>query len=295
MSLGTCKIPADRTDTVSQSVAAAPGVEPSSLRKRLGRICNYVIHRPALWIPILLLTTATVIFWITDADLALSRQFYVSGGSEMDAGPDESPGSETGSSAPPKSDLHWPARNAEPWKSFYSLGVYPAWVLGLGGLAVFLISFVWTKLESWRDAGLFLVLMLALGPGLLINGIFKPYWGRPRPNDTTAFRGHNKFLPVGDMDFGGDGASFPSGHASMGFYLMAPAFVLYRRHRLAAAAFLALGLAGGLIMGAARIVAGSHFASDVVWSAGIVYFTGLALAAAFHFGRDKTRQQCAAE
>jgi len=37
----------------------------------------------------------------------------------------------------------------------------------------------------------------------------------------------------------------------------------------------------------ARIVAGSHFASDVVWSAGIVYFTGLALAALFRFGDGK--------
>ena len=73
----------------------------------------------------------------------------------------------------------------------------------------------------------------------------------------------------------------------MGFYLMAPAFVLYRRHRRAAAEFFALGLAGGTIMGVARIVAGSHFASDVVWSAGIVYFTGLALAAVFHFGDGK--------
>ena len=44
-------------------------------------------------------------------------------------------------------------------------------------------------------------------------------------------------------------------------------------------------------MGLARIVAGSHFASDVVWSAGIVYFTGLALAALFHFGEDKPLTQ----
>ncbi len=107
--------------------------------------------------------------------------------------------------------------------------------------------------------------------------------GAAAPNDTIPFRGQQPYLAVGDIGIS-DGASFPSGHASMGFYLMAPAFVLYRRRPRLAAAFFALGLAGGTIMGLARIVAGSHFASDVVWSAGIVYFTGLALAALFRFG-----------
>ena len=152
-------------------------------------------------------------------------------------------------------------------------------------MLVFVISLFWTKLKPCRDAGLFFCLMLALGPGLLINGIFKPFWGRPRPNDTIPFRGQQPFLPVGDIGLSSDGASFPSGHASMGFYLMAPGFVLYRRRPRLAAEFFALGLAGGTIMGLARIVAGSHFASDVVWSAGIVYFTGLAPCGGVSFWR----------
>jgi membrane-associated PAP2 superfamily phosphatase len=206
-------------------------------------------------------------------DLLLSRQFYVNNRSYLG------------------SHSHWPLRVAEPWKSLNELGVYPALILGGCGLLVVLISLFWSKLRAYRDAGLFFVLMLVLGPGLLINGIFKPFWGRPRPNDTIPFHGQQPFLPVGDIGSSGDGASFPSGHASMGFYLMAPGFVLYRRRPRLAAAFFVLGLAGGTIMGLARIVAGSHFASDVVWSAGIVYFTGLALAAVFRFGDGKPLRQ----
>jgi hypothetical protein len=36
------------------------------------------------------------------------------------------------------------------------------------------------------------------------------------------------------------------------------------------------------MMGFARIVQGSHFASDVLWSAGAVYFTGLTLAFVYY-------------
>jgi lipid A 4'-phosphatase len=226
---------------------------------------KHVFKTPCVWIPLALLVSATIFFWVTDLDLQLSRPFYISGGAYM------------------KSNAHWPLRSAQPWKSLNDFGCYPALIIGAGGLLIFVISLFWSKLKSSRDAGLFFALMLALGPGLLINGIFKPFWGRPRPNDTIPFRGQQPFLPVGDIGIS-DGASFPSGHASMGFYLMAPGFLFYRRRPRLAAAFFILGLAGGTIMGLARIVAGSHFASDVLWSAGIVYFTGLALAALFRFG-----------
>ncbi len=273
MALGTCKIPDDQQNSDVPAATARPADGINRVLSSLGGACKNAIKTPAVWIPLLLLISATVIFWITDVDLRLSRQFYASGGSSLE------------------SNSHWPLRDAEPWKSLYDLGVYPALILGAGGLLVVVIGLIWPKLRPWRNAGLFFALMLALGPGLLINGIFKPHWGRPRPNDTIPFRGHEPYLPVGDIGIGSDGASFPSGHASMGFYLMAPAFVLYRRHRRAAMAFFALGLAGGTIMGLARIVAGSHFASDVVWSAGIVYFTGLALAAVFRFGANKALEQ----
>ncbi len=67
------------------------------------------------------------------------------------------------------------------------------------------------------------------------------------------------------------GGSFPSGHASMGFALGAPA-LLYRRRRPALAAlFLAAGLIAGFAVGAARVVQGGHFPTDVLWAGVMVY------------------------
>ncbi len=269
MTIRPCKFPADCQDASLTSPSSQQAANLHCSSCLLGRILSYVVKTPPLWIPLLLLFSATLLFHFTDLDLLLSQPFFVTQGASL------------------KPDAHWPLRIAEPWITLYVLGVYPAWIIGVGGLAVFLISFFWSKLTPYRDAGLFFALMLALGPGLLINGVFKPYWGRPRPHGTIPFGGAQPYLPVGDIGFATDGASFPSGHASMGFYLMAPGFVLYRRRPRLAAVFFALGLAGGTIMGLARIVAGSHFVSDVIWSAGIVYFTGLALSALFRFGENQ--------
>ena len=129
-------------------------------------------------------------------------------------------------------------------------------------------------------------LFLVVGPGILVNGVLKPCWNRPRPCNVTDFGGPRPFLPVWQRGHDENDASFPSGHAAMGFYLMAPAFVYCRRRPRLAAAFAALGLCAGAELGLARMVAGGHFPSDVLWSAGTVYFTGLLLAAPFRFGRE---------
>ena len=93
---------------------------------------------------------------------------------------------------------------------------------------------------------------------------------------STIPRSPRDFVPVWQRGFGEEDSSFPSGHAAMGFYLMAPAFVCYRRRPWLAAGFLLLGLACGGVIGLARIVAGCHFPSDVLWAGGIIYFTALA-------------------
>ena len=79
----------------------------------------------------------------------------------------------------------------------------------------------------------------------------------------------------------------------MGFFLMSLAFVLQRRRPRWAAFFLALGLSAGTLLGVARIVQGKHFPSDVIWSCGLVYFTGVALyyALGLHQSADRTQSQ----
>lgn len=147
-----------------------------------------------------------------------------------------------------------------------------------------------------RYAG-FLFLAYALGPGLVVNFIFKGFYGRPRPRDTIPFNpsSSTRFYRVWEPAFldGLDGASFPSGHPTgpLIFFAVFLAFNhpkalsrLLGAGRRAVAAFnaikwaaLAESLVVGLLMGVARIVQGAHFASDVLWSFGFVFSISAAL------------------
>jgi lipid A 4'-phosphatase len=233
-----------------------------------------IVRHPAIWIPAALLATATVVFWCTDLDLAMVRPFFA------------------GNPSKEEPFQRFPLTNAQPWKTLYDWGVYPAWILGCGGLLVWIAGHIRAlKIERWQGPGLYLALLLMIGPGILVNWVFKPCWSRPRPHAVTAFGGPRNFVPVLHLGDGEEDSSFPSGHAATGFYLMAPAMVCCRRRPRLAAAFLLLGLTYGTLIGAARIVAGAHFPSDVLWSAGIVYFTALALAVPFHFGQEECGSQ----
>ena len=233
------------------------------------RLISVVRHR-AVWIPAAVLAMATTLFWYTDLDQVLVRPFFSGYVAGADVG------------------VRFPLGDDQPWKTLYVWGVYPAWILGCGGMAVWVVSFFWAKLESWRDPGVFFALLLIVGPGILVNSVFKPCWNRPRPHATALFGGPREFLPVLQRGFGEEDSSFPSGHAATGFYLMAPAFVCYRRRPWTALAFVLLGLTCGVVVGLARVVAGCHFPSDILWSGGIVYFAALALAAPFRFGSERT-------
>lgn len=241
---------------------------------RAARLISVLCH-PAVWIPAAVLAIATIVFRTTDLDQSLVRLCF-SGDRAADI------------------DARFPLGTQLPWKLLYNWGVYPALLLGCGGIVVWVVSFFWRKIESWRDPGLFFALVLVVGPGILVNCVLKPWWSRPRPHATNTFKTSDDpkdpprdFVPVWQRGFGNDDSSFPSGHAAMGFYLMTPAFVFYRHRPWVAAGFLVLGLAAGSIIGLARVVAGCHFPSDVLWAGGVVYFTALLLAAPFRFGRER--------
>ena len=208
--------------------------------------------------PVLALLLLTALFRWLPADQMIGRLFY--GGTASG----------------------WPYNQAEPWLALYRFGPYPGLALGLGGAVVAVASYLWSPLRRWREMGLFLAILLAIGPGLAVNGIVKPQWSRPRPAQTKDFGGQQDFVYAWGFGPRGVSKSFPSGHASMGFYLMAPAFLLYRRHPRWALACLLLGLASGGFIGLGRMAQGQHFASDVLWSGGLVYFCGVALGYLFH-------------
>ena len=114
----------------------------------------------------------------------------------------------------------------------------------------------------------YLMLVLALGPGLIVNWVFKENWGRARPAHTEIFGGDKTFVPAFVFsDQCETNCSFSCGHASGAYFVIALA-LLARRHQ---PFWMTLAIVYGSAVGLARIVAGGHFFSDVVVSFFIVY------------------------
>ncbi len=163
----------------------------------------------------------------------------------------------------------WYLADRVPWRWLYLYGQYPAIVLAVGALVVLLASWWRLSWHRYRRRCLFLVLVVALGPGLIINTVLKPGWGRPRPRQIQAFNGEKTYRGWWQPAGLGAGKSFPSGHASMGFVMLA-GIILIPRQRVGfrvVGVMSALGYSG--VMSAARIVQGAHFLSDVL-GAGVV-------------------------
>ena len=117
---------------------------------------------------------------------------------------------------------------------------------------------------------LYLMLVLAIAPGIIVNDIFKDHWGRARPADTTIFGGTKKFTPAFILS-DQEGNSFSCGHASGAFFLIALALLAQKRKVL----WMSLAVGYGLAISYVRIAAGGHFFSDTVVSFFIVYITTL--------------------
>ena len=177
----------------------------------------------------------------------------------------------------------WPFERAEPMLWFYRNGTIPPIILGCAGALVALFggwfSFTTDRhRKSLRRNGLFLALLLVIGPGLLVNVSLKDGWGRPRPLQCQEFGGEMTFLPVGQWAVRGfPNSSFPSGHAAVAFCLMGPAFVTGSHRKLLRRRLVASGIGYGTAMGCTRIMQGGHFLSDVIWAGAIVYFVGVGL------------------
>ena len=116
----------------------------------------------------------------------------------------------------------------------------------------------------------FALLAMALGPGLVVNGLLKANWGRARPRSLAEFGGEAAFTPA--LDPTGpclDNCSFVSGEAAGAATLALVLWLLVGRRLPGTAlrALAALGLAGlALGIGALRVAAGGHFLSDVIFA-----------------------------
>jgi lipid A 4'-phosphatase len=125
-------------------------------------------------------------------------------------------------------------------------------------------------------AAAFLLLALAIGPGILTNVVLKDHWGRARPAQIVQFGGTRDFTPAAiPANQCERNCSFTSGHAALGFYFVSFAFLARTRRGRWAGQAAAIVL--GAIFGLARIAQGGHFLSDVVVSGLVVYATSWAL------------------
>ncbi len=125
-----------------------------------------------------------------------------------------------------------------------------------------------------RRAGA-LVLVAALGVGLLVHNLLKDNWGRPRPVLTQDFGGLHPFQrALMPSDLCPRNCSFVSGHAAGGFMLLAIGLLGSRRTRWR---WWAVGVLAGTIIGLARIAAGGHYLSDIVFSFLAVWLSAMAV------------------
>jgi lipid A 4'-phosphatase len=197
----------------------------------------------------IVVVTSSLFFFFPQVDVATSRLFYNAGTGFVLA--------------------DWPpvvvlARSVH-WITWCWL------VLAVGGAAwLFLVGRPLWRLD--RKALAFLFAALALGPGLLANTLLKDHWGRARPTQIEAFGGLHRFtpapLPAAECE---RNCAFVSGHAALGFSLVAFGFLLppgRSRNRGVAAA-----LGFGALVGFGRIAQGGHFLSDVVYAGLLVFGT----------------------
>jgi len=159
---------------------------------------------------------------------------------------------------------HWPLARHLPWSVLYRVAPWITASLVVIGLAALAAGFV-RRISALRRHAVFVLLSVALGPGLIVNAVFKDHWDRPRPRDIVELGGQLQYA-VAPLR-GEGGKSFPCGHCSVGFLYALGMWIWERRRPLWAGGSLAAGLFAGAALGLGRMAAGGHFLSDVIWSA----------------------------
>lgn len=124
-----------------------------------------------------------------------------------------------------------------------------------------------------RRVWVFILALYTLGPGILVDIVLKPAWGRARPANVTEFGGTLNFTPPTQIaDECARNCSFVSGEVSGAVALAVALFLVlgHFRDRLTATVFRILAvliLAVPVLIALQRIAAGRHFLSDAIFAA----------------------------
>jgi lipid A 4'-phosphatase len=108
----------------------------------------------------------------------------------------------------------------------------------------------------------YLLLVLVVGAGLIVNGVLKDDFGRARPRDIVEFDGSKQFTPAFVISNQCHrNCSFSSGDGAGAFFGLALALALSRKR-----AWMLAAVAYGLLVSFSRVATGAHFLSDSVVS-----------------------------
>lgn len=216
-----------------------------------------VQEKPLLLALLVTLTLSAVFVTFPQIDIALSRLFYVEG-------------------------QGFPAGSITALNTFRAFGQYFPLTLTIVLVIGLVLKLVYPSRPSLFPPRftLYFASLFLLGPALLVNGIFKPLFDRPRPRNTVEFGGQDAFIHAWALggDFFDD-RSFVSGEAAVVVCLIPLAFfvpVVWRR-----CVFWLLSLFAALTA-LNRIAFGAHFLSDVLIAAGLMATLSIALAYVFY-------------
>jgi lipid A 4'-phosphatase len=182
--------------------------------------------------------------------------------------------------------------NALPWVKWVydDTPVINQW-LGLLMLSALLLQWIrpgWPGLRVRRSMCAWL-LVVCIGLGFAVDWVLKDHFGRPHPYQTHIFTGDQDFVPAFHYrPLCEVNCSFVSGHAAGGFVWMAWGMWGGRRRRLG---WLLAGVAAGSFIGAARVMQGGHFLSDVVFSGWVIWLSMQAIRAVWLRLRRRRLQQ----
>jgi lipid A 4'-phosphatase len=198
-----------------------------------------------LFVLLILTVLTTPFFWFTNLDIEGATWFY----------------------QPDNEKNVWPQQQFWVWHILYNYAYSFTLFVAFGALIIAALGCIIPELKQARRPATYILLVIALGPGLVVNLTFKDHWGRPRPVHISEFGGALPYVPPLKMGHTADKA-FPCGHCSVGFSFFALYFLLRKRRYL----YFTLTIIIGLTLGLTRMSAGGHFISDILWSGYLVFF-----------------------
>ena len=203
-----------------------------------------------LFILVVLALATTLGFWFSDLDIEAAARFY----------------------HPENPEDVWPERHWWLWQILFDYAFPFTVTIGSVAFGIYLLSYFYNKSRRFRRQALYLLLVIALGPGLVVNLIFKDHWGRARPVHITQFGGDFNYTPPLQFGHTSD-KSFVCGHCSVGYSFFAVYF-LAKHYKLV---YFAVTLLFAWTMGFTRMTSGGHFLSDILWSGYLVFLVAFLL------------------